>query len=208
VIDAYFDDPTASEKALVGGWLHTGDAGYLEPNGQLVVLGRVSEVVRTAGGERFIPNYIENRIKFSAYVRSVAVIGAGRDELTAIVCIDLEAAGHWAEGQGVTFTSYADLSQKPEICGLIAGVLRHVNETLLEPLRIRRFVNLHKEFDADDGEITRTRKLRRNVIEERYAGMIGALYSGARSVVENTRITYESGEIGTISRTLAVCEVG
>ena len=208
VIDAYFDDPAASQKALVDGWLHTGDAGYLEPNGQLVVLGRVSEVVRTAGGERFIPNYIENRIKFSAYVRSVAVIGAGRDELTAIVCIDLEAAGHWAEGQGVTFTSYADLSQKPEICGLIAGVLRHVNETLLEPLRIRRFVNLHKEFDADDGEITRTRKLRRNVIEERYAGVIDALYSGARSVVENTRITYESGEIGTISRTLAVCEVG
>jgi long-chain acyl-CoA synthetase len=128
--------------------------------------------------------------------------------LTAIVCIDLEAAGHWAEGQGVTFTSYAELSQRPEICELIAGVLRHVNETLLEPLRIRRFVNLHKEFDADDGEITRTRKLRRNVIEERYAGVIDALYSGARSVVENTRITYESGEIGTISRTLAVCEVG
>jgi len=208
VIDAYFDDPAASEKALVGGWLHTGDAGYLEPNGQLVVLGRVSEVVRTATGERLIPNYIENRIKFSAYVRSVAVIGAGRDELTAIVCIDLEAAGHWAEGQGVTFTSYADLSQKPEICGLIAGVLRHVNTTLLEPLRIRRFINLHKEFDADDGEITRTRKLRRNVIEERYAGVIGAHYSDARSIVENTRITYESGEIGTISRTLAVCEVG
>jgi long-chain acyl-CoA synthetase len=208
VIDAYFDDPAASQKALVDGWLHTGDAGYLEPNGQLVVLGRVSEVVRTAAGERFIPNYIENRIKFSAYVRSVAVIGAGREELTAIVCIDLEAAGHWAEGQGVTFTSYADLSQKPEIYRLIAGVLRQVNETLLEPLRIRRFVNLHKDFDADDGEITRTRKLRRNVIEERYASVIDALYSGARSVVENTRITYESGEIGTISRTLAVCEVG
>ena len=93
VIDGYFDDPEATRKALIDGWLHTGDAGYLEPSGQLVVLGRVNEVVRTRAGERFIPNYIENRIKFSPYVRNVAVLGAGRDELTAIVCIDLEAAG-------------------------------------------------------------------------------------------------------------------
>ena len=207
VIDNYFDDPEATRKALIDGWLHTGDAGYLEPGGQLVVLGRVSEVVRTRAGERFIPNYIENRIKFSAYVRNVAVLGAGRDELTAIVCIDLEAAGHWAEERGISFTSYADLSQKPEIAKLVASVLTHVNESLPVPLRLRRFVNLHKDFDPDDGEITRTRKLRRNVIEERYQALITALYSGATSVVENTRITYESGQTGTISRTLAICEV-
>jgi long-chain acyl-CoA synthetase len=207
VIDGYFDDPEASRKALLDGWLHTGDAGYLEPSGQLVVLGRVSEVVRTRAGERFIPNYIENRIKFSPYVRNVAVLGAGRDELTAIVCIDLEAAGHWAEERGISFTSYADLSQKPEIGKLVASILAHVNESLLEPLRLRRFVNLHKDFDPDDGEVTRTRKLRRNVIEERYQALIAALYSGASSVVENTRITYESGQTGTISRTLAICQV-
>ena len=140
----------------------------METDGQLVVLGRVSEVVRTRAGERFIPNYIENRIKFSPYVRNVAVSGAGRDELTAIACIDLEAVGHWAEEHGISFTSYADLSQKPEVNGLVASVLRHVNESLPVPLRIHRFVNLHKDFDPDDGEITRTRKLRRNVIEERY----------------------------------------
>jgi long-chain acyl-CoA synthetase len=207
VIDAYFDDPEATRKALIDGWLHTGDAGYLEPGGQLVVLGRVSEVVRTRAGERFIPNYIENRIKFSPYVRNVAVLGAGRDELTAIVCIDLEAAGHWAEERGVSFTSYADLSQKPEIAKLVASILAHVNESLPAPLRLRRFVNLHKDFDPDDGEITRTRKLRRNVIEERYQALISALYSGTASVVENTRITYESGQTGTISRTLTICEV-
>jgi long-chain acyl-CoA synthetase len=207
VIDGYFDDPEASRKALLDGWLHTGDAGYLEPSGQLVVLGRVSEVVRTRAGERFIPNYIENRIKFSPYVRNVAVLGANRDELTAIVCIDLEAAGHWAEERGVSFTSYADLSQKPEIAKLVASILAHVNENLPQPLRLRRFVNLHKDFDPDDGEITRTRKLRRNVIEERYQALITALYSGAASVVENTRITYESGQTGTISRTLAICQV-
>jgi long-chain acyl-CoA synthetase len=173
-----------------------------------VVLGRVSEVVRTAAGERYIPNYIENRIKFSAFVRNVAVVGAGRHELTAIVCIDHEAAGHWAEERGISFTSYADLSQRPELRDLVASVLRHVNETLPAPQQIRRFVNLHKDFDADDGEITRTRKLRRNVIEERYAALIEALYSGAATIVENSRITYESGETGTISRTLSICRVG
>jgi len=113
VIDGYFDDAEATRKAIDDGWLHTGDAGYLEDDGDLVVLGRVSEVVHTAAGERYIPNYIENRIKFSPYVRNVAVMGAGRVQLSAIVCIDQEAVGHWAEERGVSFTSYAELSQRP-----------------------------------------------------------------------------------------------
>ena len=207
VVDGYFDDPQASASALADGWLRTGDAGYVEPNGQLVVLGRVSEVIRTRAGERFIPNYIENRIKFSPYVRNVAVIGAGRDELTAIVCIELEAVGHWAEERGLSYASYADLSQKPEVAKLVAAILAHVNESLPGSLRVQRFVNLHKDFDADDGEVTRTRKLRRSVIEQRYRTLIEALYSGARSVVENARVTYESGQTGMISRTLSICEV-
>lgn len=207
VIDGYFDDPEGSAKALIDGWLHTGDAGYFESDGHLVVLGRVSEVVHTEGGERYIPNYIENRIKFSAYVRNVAVIGAGRRDITAIVCIDQEAVGHWAEERGITFTSYADLSQKPEVYDLVASVLLHVNELLLEPLRVRRFVNLHKDFDADDGEITRTRKLRRNVIEERYLPLMDALYAGGQTIVQDAHITYESGETGTIRRTLSIRNV-
>ena len=208
VIDGYFDDPDSTAKALSDGWLHTGDAGYFEPDGQLVVLGRVSEVVNTAAGERYIPNYIENRIKFSAYVRNVAIIGDRKPELTAIVCIDQEAVGHWAEERGISFTSYADLSQKPEIYELVASVLRHVNTLLPQGLHMRRFVNLHKDFDPDDGEITRTRKLRRNVIEERYAALIDALYSGAATVTQDARITYESGETGTIRRTLSIRDVG
>jgi len=207
VIDGYFDDPESTRKALADGWLHTGDAGYFEDDGHLVVLGRVSEVVHTKAGERYIPNYIENRIKFSQYVRNVAVMGAGREDLTAIVCIDQEAVGHWAEERGVSFTSYAELSQRPETYDLVASVLDHVNSLLLEPLRVRRFVNLHKDFDPDDGEITRTRKLRRNVIEERYAALIDALYSGVRTVEQDARITYESGETGTIRRTLSIREV-
>jgi long-chain acyl-CoA synthetase len=207
VIDGYFDDADATRKALADGWLHTGDAGYFEEDGDLVVLGRVSEVVYTAAGERYIPNYIENRVKFSPYVRNVAVLGAGRDQLTAIVCIDQEAVGHWAEERGVSFTSYAELSQRPEVYDLTSSVLRHVNALLPEALRLRRFVNLHKDFDADDGEITRTRKLRRNVIEERYVALIEALYSDARVVVQDARITYESGDTGTIRRTLSIREV-
>jgi long-chain acyl-CoA synthetase len=140
-------------------------------------------------------------------VRNVAVVGDRRPELTAIVCIDHEAVGHWAEERGISFTSYADLSQKPEVYGLVASVLQHVNTLLPVGLRMRRFVNLHKDFDPDDGEITRTRKLRRNVIEERYAALIDALYSGADSITQDARITYESGETGTIRRVLSIREV-
>jgi long-chain acyl-CoA synthetase len=172
------------------------------------VLGRVSEVVRTAAGERYIPNFIENRIKFSAYVRNVAVIGADRPDLTAIVCIDLEGVGHWAEKRGISSTSYADLSQKPAVLDLVASVLVHVNQTQPAGLRIKRFINLH---DADDGEITRTRKLRRNVVETNYDELIRALYadaSSAKSVMFDAQIAYESGEKGVIRRSLSINQVG
>jgi long-chain acyl-CoA synthetase len=207
VFGGYFRLPDASREALEDGWLHTGDAGYVEPDGHLVVLGRLSEVVHTARGERYIPNYIENRLKFSPYVKDVAVLGAGRDALTAIVCIDKEPVGHWCEVRGISYMSYADLSQRPEVRELLAGALRRVNATLPEGLRLRRFVSLHKEFDADDGEITRTRKLRRSVVEERYRPIIEALYDGRREVTMQAQITYESGETGVIERQLVVQDV-
>lgn len=204
VFSGYFQNEEATAKTLVDGWLHSGDAGYLEPDGHLVVLGRVAEVVHTAKGERFIPNYIENRIKFSPYIKDVAVLGTGRDYLCAMVCIDGAAVGHWAEVRGIPYISYADLSQKPQVCDLIVAAVRRVNEALPEGLRIRRVVNLHKEFDPDDGEITRTRKLRRNVIEDRYSVVIEALYGGAESVAMKAQITYDTGETGVIERNLAV----
>jgi long-chain acyl-CoA synthetase len=207
VISGYFDDPVATGKAFTDGWLHTGDAGYLEDDGSLVVLGRVSEVVHTAAGERFIPNFIENRLKFSPFLRNVAVIGAGRDELTAIVCIDYDAVGHWAERRALSYGSYADLSQLPEVQGLVSDVVAHVNEAQPAGLRIRRFVNLHKDFDADDGEITRTRKLKRNVIESTYAPLIEALYGTATSIAFDAPILYEDGRRGSVRRTLRICGV-
>ncbi len=204
VFAGYYRLPDATREALDDGWLHTGDAGYLEPDGHLVVLGRLSEVVHTAKGERYIPNYIENRLKFSPWVKDVAVLGSGRDELAAIVCIDKEPVGHWAEVRGISYMSYADLSQRPEVLELVAAAVRRVNATLPDGLKLKRFVSLHKEFDADDGEITRTRKLRRNVVEERYLPIIEAVYAGRKEVTMKARITYESGEVGMIERNLAV----
>ena len=127
VFSGYFKQEEATRESLEDGWLHTGDAGYLEPDGHLVVLGRLSDVVHTAKGERYIPNYIENRLKFSPYVKDAAVLGRGRDMLSAIICIDKEAVGLWAELRGISYISYADLSQKPQVVALIAAAVKHVN---------------------------------------------------------------------------------
>jgi long-chain acyl-CoA synthetase len=204
VFSGYFHNPEASRETLADGWLHTGDAGYLEKDGHLVVLGRLAEVVHTAGGERYIPNYIENRIKFSPYVKDVAVIGRDRATLAALICIDREPVGHWAEQRGISYMSYADLSQKREVAELIAAAVARVNEALPDGLKVRHFVNLHKEFDPDDGEITRTRKLRRNVVEEVYQPIIDAVYGGLDAVTMKAQIRYETGETGIIERTLSV----
>jgi long-chain acyl-CoA synthetase len=207
VFNGYFNKPDASAEALEGGWLHTGDAGYLEKDGHLVVLGRVSEVMHTASGERYVPNYIENRLKFSPYIKDAAVIGAGLDELTAMVCIDFEAVGHWAEVHGVPYVSYSDLSQRDEVAELLREAFQRVNKVIPEGLRMKRFVSLPKEFDPDDGEITRTRKLRRKVVQERYADVIAALYDGSKEVHVSAQVTYENGETGKVERTLPIREV-
>jgi len=204
VFKGYYGQPEGSATGLTDGWLSTGDAGYFQEDGQLVVLGRLSDVVYTANGERYIPNYIENRLKFSPYVKDVAVFGKGRDTLSAMICIDRETVGHWAEVRGISYISYADLSQKPEVRELVATAIRHVNKTLPEGQRISHFVCLHKEFDPDDGEITRTRKLRRNVVEERYAPIIEGIYSGADKVVMRAQVTYETGAVDAIERVLDV----
>ena len=207
VFAGYHDNAKATAETLKDGWMYSGDAGYLEDSGQLVVLGRLSEVVYTAGGERYVPNYIENRLKFSPYIKDAAVIGAGRDQLTAMLCVDAEAVGHWAEINGVPYVSYADLSQRPEVAELLNEAFARVNKALHEPLQLHRYVSLHKEFDPDDGEITRTRKLRRKVVEERYSGVIDALYDGSEQVHVQAIVTYENGEKGVVERTLAVREV-
>jgi long-chain acyl-CoA synthetase len=207
IFSGYFNNEKATEEAFRGGWFLTGDAGYLEEDGHLVVLGRVSEVVYTKSNERYVPNYIENRLKFSPYIKDAAVIGAGLDQLTAMVCVDAEAVGHWAEVNGVPYVSYADLSQRPEVAELLNEAFKRVNKTLTDGLQLHRYVSLHKEFDPDDGEITRTRKLRRKVVEERYSAVIDALYDGSKDVHMKAIVTYETGETGSVERTLIVREI-
>ena len=207
IFDGYFQNPKSTAEALVDGWLHTGDAGQVEPDGQLVVLGRVSEVVEKADGTRFIATYIENRLKFSPHIKDAAVIGKGRDILTAIICIDFQAVGQWAQENGVAYTSYAELSQQPAVYDLIAREIAEVNAHLPHGLSVARFVNLHKEFDPDDGEVTRTRKLKRNVIDDRYGPIIQAMNDGASQIDFKARITYENGQTGSLDRVLRLADV-
>lgn len=204
IFDGYYNKPEDTAETLRNGWMHTGDAGHLEPDGQLVVLGRVSEVVYTAQKERFIPTYIENRLQFSHYIKDACIIGKDRDHLTVIICIDFQAVGHWATENSVPYSSYAELSQQPKIYGLIQEQIEKTNQLLPEPLRIQRFVNLHKEFDANDGEVTRTRKLRRNVIDETYKAIIDAIYNDHELIDFEAPIVYETGETGVLKRTLRI----
>lgn len=207
IFDGYFQNPKATAEALQDGWLHTGDAGQIEPDGQLVVLGRVSEVVEKRDGTRFIATYIENRLKFSAYIKDAAVVGQGRDMLVAIVCIDFQAVGQWAQEHGVSYTSYAELSQQQPVYDLIERQIAEVNAHLPHGLSIARFVNLHKEFDPDDGEVTRTRKLKRKVIDDRYGPIIEALNAGAGQIDFKAQITYENGQTGSLDRVLRLSDV-
>lgn len=202
--DSYFQNAEATAETFRDGWLLTGDAGRWDDDGQLMVLGRVSEMVETARGERFIPTYIENRLKFSPHIRDACVIGAARDFLSAIVNIDFAAVGQWAQENGVAYASYADLSQAQAVVDLIRDEIEAVNANLPEGPRLHRFVNLHKEFDPDDGEVTRTRKLRRGVIDKNYAPIIAAIYDGRDSVDFEATITYETGQQGTMTRTLSI----
>lgn len=207
VFDGYYDNAAATADTLQDGWLYTGDAGHFEDDGQLVVLGRVSEVVYTRAGERFIPTFIENQLKFSQYIKDVCILGDGRDFLAALVAIDISAVGHWAQEHGIAYTSFAELSQQPAVLDMIQQLLGHTNGKLPAALHIRRFVNLHKEFDPDDGEVTRTRKLRRGVIAEHYAPIIEAIYGGDDNIVFTADITYETGETGTLERQLHIRDV-
>ena len=206
VFKGYYKMPEETARTLIGGWLHSGDIGFIDGDDHLVVFDRRKDVMTLADGSRFSPQFIETRLKFSPYIKDAWVIGHEHDALVAVVCIDAGVVGRWAEERHIAYTSYPELSQKPEVHALVAEALRHVNKGLPALARIRRFVNLHKEFDADDEELTRTRKLRRAFLEERYRDGVAGLYSGSGEIELDMTITYEDGRISRSKTTLRVVD--
>jgi long-chain acyl-CoA synthetase len=198
----------AETADLRDGWLHTGDAGYIAPSGQLVVIDRIKDLATTSTGSRFSPQYIENKLKFSPYVAEAVVLGDGRPHLAAMICIRFPILGKWAERNRIPFTTYTDLSARPQVLELLRQEVAKVNATLPEAQRIQRFLLLYKELDADDDELTRTRKLRRGVIAQKYGDIIEAIYRGEAEIPVDTTIAFQDGTRQRIRTTLRVMPMG
>ncbi|MGY4571736.1 MULTISPECIES: long-chain fatty acid--CoA ligase [Bradyrhizobium] len=204
----YYKNPEASVADIKDGWMHSGDAGYYNDNRQLVVIDRIKDLAETSRGERFSPQYIENKLKFSPYVAEAVVLGAGRDALAAMICIRYSIISKWAEKNRISFTTYTDLSSRPEVYALLKNEVETVNATLPPAQRISRFLLLYKELDADDGELTRTRKVRRGVINEKYADIIDAIYRGKATIPVDTVIRFQDGSTQRVRTTLEVVDLG
>jgi long-chain acyl-CoA synthetase len=200
----YYKNPEVSAADIKDGWLQSGDAGYFNDNKQLVVIDRIKDLAETSRGERFSPQYLENKLKFSPYIAEAVVLGAGRERLAAMLCIRFSIVSKWAEKNRITFTTYTDLSARPEVYALLRREVEAVNATLPPAQRISRFLLLYKELDADDGELTRTRKVRRGVVNEKYAGIIEAIYTGRNEIPVDTVIRFQDGTTQRIRTTLRV----
>ena len=208
----YKNEESTRDTKDAEGWVATGDAGFIEPEtGHLRIIDRAKDVGKMASGALFAPKYVENKLKFYPDILEAVVFGAGRDRCAAFVNIDLTAVGNWAERNNVAYASYQELSQNPRVLDTIKGHVEAVNRSVAEDemlsgCQVHRFVVLHKELDPDDGEMTRTRKVRRRIIEEKYADIIEALYDGSGEVRTETEVTYEDGRKGTIRATLVVMD--
>ncbi|MBW2192321.1 MAG: AMP-binding protein [Deltaproteobacteria bacterium] len=200
----YYKNPEATEETLKDNWLYSGDRGFIDDDGHLVVFDRTKDVFTLKDGKPFAPQYLETRLKFSPYVRDSWVIGDGRDYITAVICIDYPVVGNWADEKKLTYTSYPELSQKTEVYDLVQEQIQRANKDLPEAARVRKFINLYKEFDADDDELTRTRKLRRAFVEKRYEDLVTTLYSDQDVVHIDTTITYEDGRKSHIKTDLHI----
>ncbi len=200
----YYKNEEATRETIVDGWLYSGDAGYFDEDGHLVIIDRMKDIMTLKTGERFSPQFIENKLKFSPYIKEAVCIGHERDYIIAIICIDYGIVGKWAEDRRINYTTYTDLASKPEVYDFIEQEVRKVNETLTEHQRIRKFVLLYKELDADDDELTRTRKVRRRFIDQKYADIIEGIYAGKPEIHIDTVIRYQDGKTSHLKTVLKV----
>ena len=204
VFIGYYRNLEATAETLRDGWLHSGDAGYFDEDGHLVVIDRAKDVMTLSDGTIFSPQFIENKLKFSPYVKEAVVFGGNWPFVTAIINIDFANVGKWAENAQISYTTYTDLAQKPEVYALIRRDVERTNADLPPAARIQRFLLLHKELDADDGELTRTRKVRRRLIAERYREIVEALYGDQSDIEVETTITYQDGRTALIKTRLRI----
>ena len=216
LLKEYYKNPKATAEVISeDGWYHTSDAGFIDASGHLKIIDRIKDVGRIQGGAfsgaMFAPKYVENKLKFFSFIKEVVAYGDGRDQVCVMVNIDFDAVGNWAERKNLPYAGYTDLAAKPEVCELIRECVEQVNaelsrDELLAGSQVSRFLVLHKELDADDGELTRTNKVRRGFIGEKYAVLVDALYSDKSEQYVETQVKYEDGRTGSISATLRLLD--
>ncbi|MES2244476.1 MAG: AMP-binding protein [Pseudomonadota bacterium] len=216
LLKAYYKNPAATAEVLTAdGWYHTSDAGFLDASGHLKIIDRVKDVGRIKGGANdgamFAPKYVENKLKFFPHIKEVVAYGDGREKVCVMINIDFDAVGNWAERRNLPYAGYTDLAQKPEVYQLIKECVEKVNadlsaDVLLAGSQISRFLVLHKELDADDGELTRTNKVRRGFIADKYQPLVDALYSGKTEQFIETVVKFEDGRSGSVSATLKISD--
>ena len=200
----YLNNQSAYDEDVQDGWMHTGDAGYFKDSGHLVVIDRLKDMSETSHGDRYSPQFIENKLKFSPFIAEAVVVGKGRPWLSAIICIRYAIVAKWAEQRGIAFTNYTNLSAQPEVYQAIREEVLKVNESLPDAQNISKFILLYKELDADDGELTRTRKVRRGVVAEKYGDIIDTIYSAAQNVDVDTVSTYKDGTKTPVQTSLTI----
>ena len=204
----YFNNPEATSKLIdEQGWVHTGDAGFITEKGHLICIDRLADLGALKDGTGFSPSYIENKLKFSPYIRDAIITGDDEQYVGALISIDFPNLGQWAESHRIPYTTFVDLSQKQEVYELVSKDILGINRKLPDKHRIRKFAILHKELDADDAELTRTRKLRRKEVSARYQDMIEALYSDKTDYTAEAKVTYRDGRTATVSTAVRIMTV-
>jgi long-chain acyl-CoA synthetase len=201
----YYGDPAKTAEVLEDGWFHSGDSGFITEEGHMAFLDRANDLIGLANGDKLAPQLLESRLRFSPYIRDAWVLaGPERTYTSAIIIIDYERVGKWAGQRRVAYMTFAELSQKPEVCELVQRDIDRVNSALPPSARVKKYVNLHKEFDPDEGELTRNRKLRRSFLEERYRELVNAIYEDKTEVPIEAQVRYQDGRMGTIETTLNI----
>jgi long-chain acyl-CoA synthetase len=204
----YHKNPVKTAETLCCGWCRTSDAVNVDEDGHLLFIDRLDHLGQLKSGVKYAPQYVEGRLRFSPYIKDAMVIGGkDKDFVSAILNINFSMVGKWAERNRIPYTTFVDLSQKEEVANLIRKDLERVNSYLPEPARVRKFVLLHKEFDADEAELTRTRKIRREFMEDRYRDLIKTIYEDGREVNVKAPVTYRDGRKGEVTTGLKIRSV-